>query len=98
MFVPRGTEYHVSPIYLQVRTYYISFPPEFRPEFLSLEFWTKLILPWNDLIPMCVPAESGNAAEFRGSQKMTPGRNQNRKRNAHPREGGNHRYCPNLPQ
>ena len=87
MFVPRGTEYHVSPIYLQVRTYYVSFPPEFRPEFLSPEFRTKLILPWNDLIPTCVPTESGNAAEFRGFRKMRPGRNRNTKRNAHPRTG-----------
>ena len=74
-----------SYIDLQVRTYYVSFPTEFRPEFLSLEFRTKLILPWNDLILTCVPTESRNAAEFCGFQKMTPGRNRNRKRNAHPR-------------
>jgi len=73
-----------SYIDLQVCTYYVSFPPEFRPEFLSPEFRTKLILPWNDLIPTCVPTESRNAAEFRRFQKMTPGRNRNRKRNAHP--------------
>ena len=70
---------------LQVRTYYVSFPTEFQPEFLSPEFWTKLILPWNDLIPTCVPTESRNVAEFLGFQKMTPGRNPNRKQNAHPR-------------
>jgi hypothetical protein len=73
-----------SYIDLQVRTYYVSFPLEFRLEFLSPEFWTKLILPWNDLIPTCVPTESGNAAEFRGFRKMTPGRNRNTKWNAHP--------------
>jgi hypothetical protein len=39
-----------SYIDLQVRTYFVSFPPEFRLEFLSPEFRTKLILPWNDLI------------------------------------------------
>jgi len=34
---------------LQVRTYYVSFPPEFlRLEFLSPEFRTKFILPEND--------------------------------------------------
>ena len=84
MFVPRGTEFHVSPIYLQVCTYYVSFPLEFRPEFLSLEFQTKLILSWNDLILTCVPTESGNAAKFRGFRKMLPGRYRNKKRNAHP--------------
>ena len=84
MFVPRGTEYHVSPIYLQVCTYDVSFPPEFQPEFLSPEFRTKLILPWNDLILTYITTESGNAAEIRGFQKMTPGRNRNTKQNAHP--------------
>jgi len=69
-----------SCIDLQVRTYYVSFPPEFRPEFLSPEFRTKLILPWNDLIPACVSTESRNAAELRGFRKMTPGRNRNRKK------------------
>ena len=44
-----------SYIDLQVHTYYVFFPTEFRPEFLSPEFRTKLILPWNDLIPTCVP-------------------------------------------
>ena len=62
-------------------------PPEFRPEFLSLEFRTKEILPGNDLILTCVPTESGNAVEFRGFRKMRPGRNRNTKRNAHPRVG-----------
>jgi len=70
------------PSYLQVRMY-----PEIRPKFLSPEFRTKLILPWNDLIPTCVPTESRNAVEFRGFRKMTPGRNRNTKRNAHPRFG-----------
>jgi len=92
MFVTRGiVSYGIvaevtgpSYIDLQVRTYYVSFPPEFRPEFLSPEFRTKLILPWNDLILMCVPAESENAAEFRGFRKMTPDRNRNTKWNAHP--------------
>ena len=74
-----------SYIDLQVRMYYISFPPETRPEFPSPEFWTKLILRWNDLIP----TESGNAAEFHGFRKMTPGRNRNTKQNAHP--------CPRRP-
>ena len=80
-----------SYIDLQVRTYYVSFPPEVRPEFLSLEFWTKLILPGNDLIPTCVPTESGNAAEFRGFRTLTPGRNRTTKRNAHPRLPGHMR-------
>jgi len=86
MFVTRGiVSYGImaevtGPSYLQVRMY-----PEIRPEFLSPEFRTKLILPWNDLIPICVPTESGNAAEFRGFWKMTPGMNRNTKRNAHPR-------------
>jgi hypothetical protein len=35
-------------------------PPEFRSEFLSPEFRTKLILPWNDLIPTCVPRNFRN--------------------------------------
>jgi len=78
-------EVTVLPIDLQVRTYYVSFPPEFQPEILTPEFRTKLILPWNDLIPTCVPTESRNAAEFSVFQKMMPGRNWNRKRNAHPR-------------
>jgi len=54
-----------SDIDLQVRTYCVSFPPEFQPEFLSAEFRIILIFPWRDLIPMCVPTESRNAAEFR---------------------------------
>ena len=37
-----------------------SFPPEFR---------RKLVLPWNDLIPTCVPPESGNFAENPDSGK-----------------------------
>jgi len=92
MFVTRGmVSYGIvaevtgpSYIDLQVRMYYIFFPPEIWLEFLSPEFQTKLILPWNDLIPTCVPIESRNSAEFRGFQKMTPGRNRNTKRNAHP--------------
>ena len=72
--IPCFTKY----TYKYVRITYVSFPPEFWPEFLSPEFWTKLILPWNDLIPTCVPTESGNAAEFRGFRKMTPSRNRNR--------------------
>ena len=70
---------HTGPSYLQVCMY-----PEIRPEFLSLEFRTKLILLWNDLIPTCVPTESGNAAELHGFRTMMPGRNRNTKRNAHP--------------
>ena len=85
MFVTRGIVLYgivaevTGPSYLQVRVY-----PEIRPKFLSPEYRTKLILPWNDLIPTCVPTESGNAAEFRGFRKMTPGRNRNTKQNAHP--------------
>jgi len=48
------------------------------------EFRSKLILPWNDLIPTCVPPEPGNSAEYPENRKMRPGRNQNKKRNAHP--------------
>jgi hypothetical protein len=89
MFVTRGivscciVAEVMGPSYLQVPMY-----PEIRPEFLSPELRTKLILPWNDLIPTCVPMESSDAAEFRGFQKMTPSRNRNTKRNAHPRRGG----------
>ena len=81
MFVTRGiVSYGIvaevtGPSYLQVRMY-----PEIRPEFLSPEFQTKLILPWNDLILTFVLTESRNAAKFRGFRKMTPGRNRNKKR------------------
>ena len=53
-----------------------SFPPEFR---------SKLILPWNDLIPTCVPPEPGNSAEYPEFQKMRTGINRNTNLNAHPR-------------
>jgi hypothetical protein len=52
------------------------------------EFWSKLILPWNDLIPMCVPPESGNSAENPEFRKMRTGINRNTGRNAHPRTRG----------
>ena len=58
MFVTRGMVWYgivaevTGPSYLQVRMY-----PEIRPEFLSPEFRSKLILPWDDLIPTCVPPE-----------------------------------------
>jgi hypothetical protein len=64
------------------------FHGSFPPEFLSPEFRTKLILPWNDLIPTCVLRNWRNSAEFHGFQKLRPGRNRNTKRNAHPRVGG----------
>jgi uncharacterized membrane protein YgcG len=54
----------------------VSFPPEFR---------SNLILPWNDLIPMCVPPESGNSAENPEFRKMRTGINRNTGRNAQPR-------------
>jgi len=87
MFVTRGiVSYGIvaevtGPSYLQVRMYL-----EIRPEFLFLspEFRTKLILPWNDLTPTCVPPEPGNSAEYPEFRKMRPGRNRNKKRNAHP--------------
>ena len=44
------------------------------------EFRSKLILPWNDLIPMCVPPES-EIPQFR---KMRTGINRNTSRNAQP--------------
>ena len=50
----------------------------------SVGFWTKLILPWNDLIPTCVPRNWRNSVEVRGFRKMRPGRNRNTTRNAHP--------------
>ncbi len=49
------------------------------------EFWSKLILPWKDLIPMCVPPESGNSAENPEFRKMRTGINRNTGRNAQPR-------------
>jgi hypothetical protein len=42
-------------------------------------------LPWNDLIPMCVPLESGNSAENPEFRKMRTGINRNTGRNAQPR-------------
>ena len=53
----------------------------------SVGFRNELILPWNDLIPMCVPWNSAESAELRRFRKMRPVRNQNTKRNAHPRVG-----------
>jgi hypothetical protein len=50
----------------------------------SVGFRNKLILPWNDLIPTCVPRNRKSSAEFRGFRKMRPVRNRNTKRNAHP--------------
>ncbi len=57
------------------------------------EFRSKLILPWNDLIPTCVPPEPGKSAEYPEFQKMRPGRNRNKKRNAHPRRWHDFRHC-----
>ena len=48
------------------------------------EFRSKLILPWNDLIPMCVPPESGNSAANPEFRKMRTGINWNTGRNAQP--------------
>ena len=51
------------------------------------EFRSKVILPWecwNDLIPMCVPPESGNSAENQEFRKMRTGINRNTGRNAQP--------------
>ena len=45
-----------------------SFPSEFRPE-----FWIPVILPWNDLIPTCVPRNSADSVEFPEFQKMRTG-------------------------
>ena len=68
MFVTRGTEYTMS------RVLPSGIPdPEFR---------SKLILPWNDLIPMCFPPEPGNSAEYPEFRKMRTGINQNTNRNA----------------
>ncbi len=50
----------------------------------SVGFRNKLILPWNDLIPTCVPWNFAYSAEKNGFEKVRPGSNRNRKRNAHP--------------
>jgi hypothetical protein len=50
----------------------------------SIGFQNKLILPWNGLIPMCVPRNSADSAGKNEFRKMRPGRNRNRKRNARP--------------
>ncbi len=61
---------HGSFLYRPTSTYILRILPSgIPPEVLSPEFRTKLILPWNDLIPMCVPTESRNAAEFCGFRK-----------------------------
>jgi hypothetical protein len=57
------------------------------PSLWNSGFRNKLILPWNDFIPMCVPQNFADSTEFHGFRKMRPGRNQNTKRNAHPRVG-----------
>jgi hypothetical protein len=44
----------------------------------------RRFLPWNDLIPTCVPRNSADSAEKSGFQKMRPSRSWNAKRNAHP--------------
>jgi len=49
------------------------------------EFRSKLILPWNDLIPTCVPWNAGNSAEYPEFRNMRTGRNRNSSRNAQPR-------------
>jgi hypothetical protein len=69
-----------------------SFPPEFRIRnsgsgIPGPEFRSKLILPWNDLIPMCVPPESGNSAENPEFRKMRTRINRNTGRNAQPSNG-----------
>ena len=56
------------------------------------EFWSKLILPWNDLIPTCVPRNSKNSAKYPKFRKMRTGINWNTKRNAHPRVAGGGRW------
>ena len=45
----------------------------------------KIILPWNDLILMCVPRNLKLSAETRGFRKIRPGRNRNKQRNTQPR-------------
>ena len=49
------------------------------------EFQSKLILPWHEFIPTCVPRNSGNSAEYPEFRKMRTGRNRNSGRNAQPR-------------
>ena len=51
------------------------------------EFRSKLILPWNHLIPACVPRNSGNSADYPEFRNMMTGRNRNSGRNAQPRLG-----------
>jgi hypothetical protein len=58
----------------------------------DMEFRSKLILPWNDLILTCVPRNSGNAAEYPEFHKMRTGINRNTKQNAHPRKRENTHY------
>jgi hypothetical protein len=52
---------------------------------LDPEFRSKLILPWNDLIPTCVPPEPGNFAEYPEFRKMRTGINRNTNWNSHSR-------------
>ncbi len=78
-------------------------PPEFRPEFLSLEFLspefrTKLILPWNDLIPMCVPRNSGNSADYPEFRKMRTRINRNTGQNAQPSPNPHPLFPSHAPQ
>ena len=50
----------------------------------SVGFRNKFILPWNDLIPTCIPQNPKSSTETGGFQKMRPGRNRNKKQNAQP--------------
>jgi hypothetical protein len=66
--------------------------------FVTESFRSKLILPWNHLIPTCVPRNSGNSVEYPEFQKMRTGRNRNKKRNAHPRACCDHKCRVGRPQ
>jgi len=79
-YVAQNTMFH---LYRPTSTYVLLILPSGIPAGIP-EFGIsdQINLPGNDLIPTCFPTESRNA--FRGFQNMTPGRNQNTKRNAHP--------------
>jgi hypothetical protein len=58
------------------------------------EFRGILILPWNDLIPTCVPRNSRNSAEYPEFWKMRTRINRNPKQNAHPRARRSNMLAP----
>ena len=92
MFITRGTEYTIFLFFLLNvrytwhRIHHVK-GPSLRNSGSGIpdpEFRSKLILPWNDLIMMCVPPESGNSAENPEFRKMRTGINRTGRNNAQP--------------